>query len=267
MDVVTNNLVNVETAGYKSDTLVTQSFRDMMISRLNDPSIYQYSFVGPHNTGIHIDTITTEFQNGPLLETQNPTDLAIDGDAFFVVEFTPVTQIPPTAEELEDPDFEPEYEEGEMEYRYTRAGNFNVDGEGYLVTPTGYYVLDQDGERIEVGTSVFDVDRSGVISVDGEEITRLWTVRFEDNNVLRKAGENLYTVAPLLDEDGEPLEIEPETVEDVTVLQNYLEGSNVNAARETVLMMETYRAYEINQRIIHIIDESLGRAVNDIAKI
>lgn len=266
MDVITNNIVNVETTGYKSDTMVTQSFRDMMISRLNDPSAYEYSYVGPHNTGIHIDTIKTHFTQGPLQETLHPNDLAIEGDAFFVVEYTPETLIQPTAEDRADPDYEPEYEEGELEYRYTRTGSFNIDAEGFLVTPDGYYVQGQDG-RIQIGSSDFTVASDGTITVDGEEIDKLRLVRFEDNSVLRKAGENLYTVAPLTDEDGEPLDIlEPEDVE-ATVRQGFLEGSNVDAGRETVKMMETYRAYEINQRILRIVDESLGRAVNDIARI
>lgn len=266
MDVITNNIVNVETTGYKSDTLVTQSFRDMMISRLNDPSVYEYSYVGPHNTGIHIDTIKTHFTQGPLLETQHPLDLAIEGDAFFVVEYTPQILVEADAEERADPDYEPEYEDGETEYRYTRTGSFNVDAEGYLVTPDGYYVQGQDG-RILVGTTDFTVAPDGTVTAGGEEVGQLRLVRFEDNGVLRKAGENLYTVSPLTDEDGEPLDIlEPEDAT-VTVKQGYLEGSNVDAARETVKMMETYRAYEINQKILRIFDDSLGRAVNDIARI
>ena len=270
MEVISNNLVNVETTGYKTDTLVTQSFRDMMISRLNDPSAYQYSYVGPHNTGIHIDTIKTHFTQGPLLETQNSTDMALEGDAFFVVEYTPQILIPPDEYDLADPDYEPEYEDGETEYRYTRAGNFNVDAEGYLTLPTGEYVMGQ-GDRIYIGTTDFQVDATGLITVidsDGEveEIDQLLTVRFEDNSVLRKEGGMLLTIAPMLDEDGELMEIEPEEVT-VTVRQGYLEGSNVDAARETVAMIETYRAYEINQRILKIVDESLGRAVNDIARI
>ncbi|MDR0249152.1 MAG: flagellar hook-basal body protein [Oscillospiraceae bacterium] len=265
MDVITNNIVNMETAGYKADSMVTQSFRDMMISRLNDPSVYRYSYVGPHNTGIHIDTIKTSFSQGPLMETNHTTDLALDGDAFFVVEYTPRTLVPPTREDLADPDYEPEYEYGDEEERYTRAGNFAVDAEGYLVTPGGLYVLGQGG-RIWVGTVDFQVDSAGTVYVNGEEADTLRLARFEDNGVLRKEGANLfYAQQGLTDEDGEELDIEPEEVT-VTVKQGFLEGSNVDAARETVRMMEAYRHYEINQRIVQIFDEVLGRSVNEIAK-
>lgn len=247
MDVITNNLVNVETAGYKGDVMVTQSFKDMLISRSKDPSVYQYSYVGPHNTGIHIDTIKTDFTQGALTETGHTTDLALDSDAFFVVEFP-----------LDN-------EDGESVMRYTRAGNFTVDSDGYLVTPEGYYVQGQGG-NILIGTPDFDVSSSGVITVNGEEIDTIRTVRFEDNNVLRKTGGNLYKIADLTDEDGEPLDIEPEDVT-ATVKQGFLEASNVDVARDTVRMMEVYRSYEINQRILKIVDDLLGKAVNEIAKV
>ncbi len=265
MDVISNNLVNVETVGYKQDVMVTKSFRDMMISRINDPSVYQYSYVGPHNTGIHIDTIYSVFTQGPLEQTENPTDLALDKEGFFVVEFTPTTLVPPTPEELADPDYEPEYEEGETEYRYTRSGNFNVDADGYLVTPTGHYVQGQDGP-ILVGTTDFEVSSEGLVTVDGQEIDTLRVVAFEDPGVLRKAGDNLWFPVGSADEDGDIAVPEPMDITG-SVKQGFLEASNVDTASETVRMIECQRAYEINQRMIHMIDESLGRAVNDIAKV
>lgn len=264
MEVITNNLVNVETVGYKQDVMVTQSFRDMLISRINDPSVYQYSMVGPHNTGIHIDTIYTMFHSGTLMESSSPTDLAIATDgAYFVVEYTPQTLIAPDAQELSDPDYEPEYEYGEPQERYTRAGNFNVDGEGYLVTPTGYYVQGENG-NILVGTVDFEVSTAGEVYVGGEYIDTLRTVTFEDQNALRKTGENLYSVVTLTDEAGNGIEAEPLAVA-AEIRQYALESSNIDVASETVRMMETYRAYEINQRIVRMYDESLGRTVNDIA--
>jgi flagellar basal-body rod protein FlgG len=269
MDVISNNLTNVETPGFKSDLLITQSFRDMMISRLNDPSVYQYSYVGPHNTGIHIDTIQTSFDQGPLLETQLGTDLALEGDAFFVVEYTPMTLIKPDPEDAADPDYEPEYELGEETERYTRAGNFHVDSEGFLVNSDGYYVLGENG-RIEVLSDQFTVDATGMISIineDGEieEVDQLLLAKFEDPSILRKTGTSLFLVPEILDEDGDPIDVEWEQATNVLVRQSYLEGSNVDTAKNTVDMISTYRAYEINQRILQIVDESLGRAVNDIA--
>lgn len=253
MDVITNNLVNVETAGFKSDTLVTRSFRDMLISRLNDPSVYQYSNVGPHNLGIHVDQVYTSFTQGSLDETLNPTDLALAGEGFYVIDY-----IPASAGQNEELNYEPET-------RYTRSGNFNVDANGYLVTPNGCFVQGQDGP-VYVGTSDFSVSTDGTVYVNGEEAARLRVVKFEDNTVLRKAGDNTYTVYGATDENGElitaaePEDIIPE------IRQYFLETSNVDEARETVRMMETYRAYEVNQRMVTMFDESIRLTVNEIAK-
>ena len=234
MDVIANNLTNVETGGYRADTMVTQSFRDMLISRLSDPNIFATSDVGPHNTGIHIDRIYTSFEQGPLQDTGLPTDLALDGDGFFAVSTT----------------------NGE---RYTRSGNFAVDSAGDLVTPLGQYVLGVGGGRIHVGTGDFTVSPNGVIIANGVPAGQLRVVTFPDNGALRKDRDTLFY-------NSDPAANPPaNTVPNIR--QGYLEGSNVDAAREMVNMIAVYRSYEINQRMLRMIDESLGRAVNDIARV
>jgi flagellar basal-body rod protein FlgG len=260
MDVITNNITNVETAGFKSDTMTTRSFRDMLISRIYDPSVYRYSHVGPLNLGVHVDQVFTQFTMGPLEETRVPTDMAIHGDGFFVVEWFPRHLSEDEALDFEDAEHHTE--------RYTRAGNFAIDGEGRLVTPNGWLVQGEGGE-IVVGTPDFTVDRDGTVRVGDEVIDRLRIVRFEDNSVLRKQGDMLYSVFGSYDEWGEfipaaePEDLEPEMVD---IRQGFLEASNVDIAREMVRMMETHRAYEINQRIINMFDETLRLSVNDIAK-
>jgi len=258
MDVVTNNLTNVETAGFKADTMTTRSFQDMLISRIYDPSVYRYSQVGPLNLGIHVDQVFTKFAMGPLETTNVPTDLAIIEDGFFVVEWVPVGLT-----EDEEWEFEPEE-------RYTRAGNFAVDGDGYLVTPNGCYVQGENG-NILVGTTEFTVSRDGTIRVGDEIIDRLRVVRFEDNSVLRKQGDMLYSIFGRYDEwgDFEPvvdiydIDLEPEEID---IRQGFLEASNVDIAKELVRMIETHRNYEINQRMINMFDETLRLSVNEIAK-
>ncbi|GHV09215.1 flagellar basal-body rod protein FlgF [Clostridia bacterium] len=239
MDVITNNLANVETRGYKMDTMATRSFRDMLISRINDPNMYVSDAVGGHNTGIHVDQNYTTFTQGALESTDNKMDLALTDDGFFVIDYTG------------------EDDEDEV-LRYTRNGAFNVDAEGMLVTADGHYVMGEGG-AINVGDKDFTVDREGtVFNSAGEELDRLLVMRFPDNRALRKDGDNMYF-------NYDPEGNDPEQV-NVDVLQGYLEDSNVDSAREMVNMMQTYRAYEINQRVLRIVDESLGRAVNDIAR-
>ncbi|MDR1692659.1 MAG: flagellar hook-basal body protein [Oscillospiraceae bacterium] len=255
MDVITNNLTNSETVGFKQETMTTRSFQDMLISRLNDPSVYQYSYVGPHNLGIHVDQVFTDFTTGSFTETNNQTDLALATDGFFVVDYFP----PGLTEE--------EADETEPEQRYIRGGNFALDTDGYLVTPDGYYVHDLDDMPIYIGTQDFSVSREGIITANGEEMATLRVVRFEDNSVLRKTGDNLFSVYTEVDEFGDALPAaEPETVEIPDIRQGFLETSNVDVAREMVRMMETYRSYEVNQRVINMFDESLRLSVNEIAR-
>jgi flagellar basal-body rod protein FlgG len=254
MEVVTNNLTNVETVGFKADTMTTRSFRDMLISRIYDPSVYQYRQVGPLNMGVHVDQVFTEFSTGSFEETRHPSDMAIVGEGFFVV------GIPRTMNE--NSEFF-----GEMEERYTRAGNFAIDGDGNLVTPNGYYVHGEGGAPIHIGTYDFVVERDGSIRVGDEIIDRLRIVTFEDPRVLRKQGDTLYSVFGAYDEYGDfESVIEPEDVEMPEIRQGFLEASNVDIAREMVRMMETHRAYEVNQRMINFFDESLRLSVNEIAR-
>ncbi len=231
MDVVTNNIVNAETIGFRKDTMVTHSFRDLIIDRIRDPNSGAVR-VGPLNTGIFSDETLINFARGPLEQTGRYTDMAVEGDGFFVVET----------------------EEGE---RYTRAGDFFVNEEGYLLNPDGLYVLG-DGGRMQVGKD-FTMDVGGNITrADGTEGGRLRIVDFEDRLVLRKQGHNLF----YSHNDAPPTEME-----NPRVLQNMIENSNVDIGREIVDMIEVTRSYEANQRIARMTDETLNRAVNDIGRL
>jgi flagellar basal-body rod protein FlgG len=103
----------------------------------------------------------------------------------------------------------------------------------------------------------FSVDELGNITVDGEYMDSFDLVNFDNPNILRKQGHNLYA-APAL--SAQP-------AADYSVRQYTLENSNVEIAREMVDMMMVYRVYETNQRILTMIDETVGKAVNDIARL
>ncbi len=231
MDVVTNNLANASTTGYKEDTLLTRSFQDMMVERLDDPSVVSRSkMMGPLNSGIHIDEIRTSFGAGTLEASDLSTDLALSGDGFFVVQ---------TAQ-------------GE---RYTKAGNFSIAADGTLTTSEGYAVLGQNGP-IQVGNSSFTVSSDGrVTSANGNDQLRI--VSFADNQGLRKEGGNLYTNYNTQLIEGS----------DAQVHQGFLETSNVDLTSQVVDMINIQRNYELNQRVIRMMDERLGRAVSEIGKL
>lgn len=232
MDTVINNMTNAETTGYKQDTFLSRSFRDVLIERINDPSVLrQVREVGPLNYGIHVDEIATSVTQGAMEQTGRSADLALTGNAFFAVQ-TP---------------------QGE---RYTRAGNFTVNEQGVLCTPAGEPVLGQNGV-LNVGTGDFTVDSTGGVWAGGQQVGALRLVGFEDPTVLRKEGGNLfyaYNANP-----GQPT--------DYTVRQGFLETSNVDLSTVMVDMMTVYRAYETNQRMIQMIDSTLDKAVNQVGNV
>lgn len=231
MNVLTNNISNVDTAGYKKDTLVSSSFADVLLERQSDPNVVnQFTEVGPYNFGTHVDEVVTDFAQGTPEETGKNTDLALAGDGFFVVQ---------TAA-------------GE---RYTRDGSFTVDADGYLVTGDGDYVQGSRG-RIQVGDGEFQVSGTGAVTAGGKTVDTLRLVRFADSGSLRKQGGSLYDAGGGAAESA-----------DCRVLQGYRETSNVSVADEMVNMMSVYRAYEANQKILTMTDQTLGLAVNDLGSL
>lgn len=233
MDVLTNNIANIETSGYKKDTLISRSFRDMMIERLENSNILNMSTsIGPLNTGIHADEIFTSFSQGAIEETGRLSDIALQGEGFFVIS-TP---------------------DGN---RYTRDGAFAVSSNGYLVNSDGHYVQGENGS-IYVGQGEFSINESGEVLVDGEVVNKLRVVTFADLSGLRKTGDNLYM------NSNNQAEITPQ---DTVVRQGSLENSNVNMAQEMVDMMTVSRAYETNQRMVKMLDESLAKSVNEVGKV
>ncbi len=232
VDVIANNIANMDTVGYKSDSLISRSFGDMYLERVNDPGNTAEG-VGPLNTGVHIDELVTSFEEGSLKTTNRGLDFAITGDGFFVVSTTA----------------------GD---RYTRDGNFAINSDGYLVTSDGNRVLGTNG-FLKIDTANIAVDSNGnIVNAEGDELGALRIVSFADNAGLKKAGNNLY-----INENNQ----RAQTAQDVAVRQGALEASNTDITNETLNMMAASRSFETSQRVVKMIDETLGRAVNDIGKV
>jgi len=226
MDIVTNNIVNVDTTGYKKDTLITRSFKDMMIQSMNGQDI------GPLNTGIHVDDVVTSFDQGNLEQTDRLTDVALEGDGFFVVN---------TAAGI----------------RFTRDGAFAVNSDGYLVNSEGNYIQGVNG-NIFVGSGEFTIDEQGYVTVNGQTVNRLLLVTFANLAGLEKVGSNMF---------AQGTAGAPQQATGCRVIQGYLEASNVNMAEEMVTMVELNRAYQVNQRVLTMLDQSLGKTVNEVGKV
>lgn len=251
LDIISNNLANVNTTGFKKDEVITKSFPELMMSRFNDNvvkiPIGSYDIapvVGRMGTGSEVNEIFTRFEmkDGeniiPFRKTENKFDMALSGEGFFTV--------------LTD--------QGEM---YTRNGSFTVNQEGILVDMNGFPVSGENGPII-VGQADFKVDENGTVAIKDELATE-WQVvdtlkltDFYDKRGLVKKGKNYYGAT---DEAGEMKK--PESIK---VLQGFLEGSNVNPVLEMTKMIEVQRTYEACQKAVQTGDQILGRAVNDIVR-
>lgn len=228
MDVLTNNLTNADTTGFKSDSLIVNSFRDMMIEAVNGTR--KAGPVGMLGNGAHNGRVVTSFEQGNVEGTGRSLDFALEGNGFFTVS-TPAGE------------------------RYTRDGSFSVSSNGYLLSSGGYYVQGENG-RIYVGSDEFKVDEQGGVFVNNVLTDRLRIARFDDAAVLRKDGDNLYA-------SGQRPQRDTET----KVMQGSLEGSNVDVSGELANMLSVSRSYETNQRVLRMIDGTLEKTVNDVGRV
>lgn len=239
--VVTNNLANSNTTGFKSDNLSIKKFDDVLIQNYDKlvNGVNTKSTIGSLSMGSEIDDLNTYFTQGIVEVTDKSTDFAIEGNGFFTVQMD---------NGIENKNY------------YTRSGDFHVDGSGYLVTDSGDKVLGKNkltnaNEPIFVGEGKMISDKYGNISVNGENKYKLNTVDFEDYKSMKKIGDNLFEAA------------NPIQNANVTVRQNALEKSNVNVTSEIVNMMTIMRNFESNQKVIQAIDETLGKAVNEVGTV
>jgi flagellar basal-body rod protein FlgG len=253
MENITNNIANADTTGYKKEHLVSHTFDEVLINRMGDPRVVgqtvvpihwhitqfphttsarddeggkTFNPVGPLALGTQIDQLYINFDTGILEGTERTTDMALIGDVFFV---------------MQTPDGE----------RYTRSGAFYIDELGYLTDGEGNYLLGENGP-IYVGGLDFTIDDTGGVWLDGEYADRIRVASFEDNDVLRKQGSNLFYA----------LEDPLDAPNPYRIRQGFLEGSNVDIGREMVDMLTVFRTYETNQRMLTMIDETIGKAVN-----
>lgn len=235
LDVISHNLANADTPGYRRDEAVNRSFPEMLLTRLdNAPKV-----IGPAATGAVIDEIHTSERQGTLRQTGNPFDLAISGDPLFAVRG----------------------EDGQV--LYTRSGSFALDSSGRLVTAGGQAVLGYVGNQLEeifLPDGEWDVAKDGTlrgaVTAAGEAVERLALAAGADGQGWQKIGDSLY-------EGPQP----PEEPQNYEVRQGYLEGSNVNPAAEMVDLIAVVRAYEAGQKVIQAVDSTLEKAANEVGRI
>jgi len=228
-DVISNNLANVNTAGFKKDVAVTKDFASVLISRINDGAVSPA--IGSVGVGVKVDEVATIHSAGLMKNTGNDFDVAIEGNGFFTVE-TP------------------------QGVRYTRNGTFAKNIQGELITQDGYRVLGQNGP-IPIQGSKMVVGDDGSIEVDKQPVGKLQLVEFDNVKQLTKEGASLFAASP-----GQT--VKPGTG---SVRQGSLEMSNVNVIGEMVNLISNYRTYEVNGKVVQAHDQLLDKAVNEVGKL
>ena len=238
MDVLTNNLANASTVGYKKEGATSQAFDEVLALKIKDTTdAGRVKPLGGISLGVKIGENYTDYSQGSLRETHNSYDMALAGTGFFTVEFT--------------------NKAGQTSTKYTRDGSFTLNKEGYLVTQDGDYVLGKNG-RIQLNTLQNSViDKQGNIYQNNQLVATLDITDFQDYNYLEKYGENYY----------QPVNGATEKEGEYQIISGYLEMSNIKVVSEMVEMISVSRAYETNQKLIQTYDGSLEIAANQIGKI
>ena len=240
MDVLTNNLANADTNGYKKEGATAQSFDSILAYKIKDNSEgYRLAKrTGVHNPGVKIGEGYTDFSQGPLKTTENPYDLALTDKGFFAVEFTD--------------------KQGETSVKYTRDGNFTLNESGELVTQDGDRVLGTNGQPVKIDPlKDTQINVQGQIIQDGKVAATIQVTDFEDYNYLKRYGETYF----------EPIDGATENDTTAKVYAGYLETSNISVVTEMVNMITVSRAYETNQKVITTYDGTLDIAANQLGKV
>jgi len=238
LDVISNNLANVGTAGFKRARAV---FEDLLYQTVRQPgaqSSQQTQLPTGLTLGTGVRSVATEkiFTQGNLQQTGNNLDVAINGSGFFQIQLPDGTT------------------------GYTRDGSFHLDAQGQLVTSSGYAL--QPALTIPANALTITVGRDGTVTVtqpgqaNPTQVGALQLANFINASGLQAQGENLYVETA---SSGTPTTNTPGTNGLGTLSQGYIETSNVNVVEELVNMIQAQRAYEINSKAVQTSDQMLQR--------
>jgi flagellar basal-body rod protein FlgF len=229
LEIIANNLANVDTVGFKRELAILQArYAEAIEEGVSAPGSGAIDDVGG---GIMVRETKTDYSPGPLRRTEQPTDVAIQGQGFFLVRKGDETFL-------------------------TRAGNFSLNSGGELITQQGYAVLDDAGAPVVVTDTRWDISDSGVVR-QRSGAQNLAIVRPQSLGDLVRVGENLFR--PLSDP-------QPVAAADRGVRVGYLEMSSVQPMTEMTEMIQASRALEANVNMMKVQDEMLSGLVNRVMK-
>lgn len=235
LEVIANNIANINTTGFKrsraefSDLLYQTERTQGVPNRANQATVPEGANIG---LGVQTSAIRTINIQGELAQTDNPLDMALVGRGYFQIESTDGTTM------------------------YTRAGSFNKNEDGQLVTIDGYAVV--PNITFPQDASEITVSRSGLVSarigndVEMTEMGQLTIANFINEAGLQPQGDNLFTQTLA---SGDPIVAAADDPGFAYIKQNYLESSNVDSVREITQLISAQRAYEMNSKVITTADE------------
>jgi len=239
LDVISNNLANVSTSGFKRSRAVFEDLLYQVVRQPGGQSTQQTQLPSGFMLGVGVRPVATEriFSQGAMNQTYKDYDIAINGKGFFQIQMPDGT----TA--------------------YTRDGSFQTDSQGTLVTSSGYALMPQ--MQVPQDALSITIARDGIVTVtqpgNPNTVTQLGQIQlanFINYAGLQSVGENLYIETAA---SGAAQVANPNSNSLGVLNQKYLEASNVNVAEELVNMIITQRAYELNSRVITTSDGMLQR--------
>ncbi|MCJ8010608.1 flagellar hook-basal body complex protein [Paenibacillus sp. KQZ6P-2] len=251
LDVIGNNIANVNTVGFKSGRVMFKDVMSQTVAGVTPPNDTDQGGINSKQVGlgVSIGSIDTVHLGGSAMTTNNPTDMRIDGDGFFLVKLNGDQEVP----------------------FLTRAGDFHIDAGKHLVTSDGLFVCDAGGEPITLNddTTAFSIAQDGTVVqklADGTTDTgiQLGVAKVINPEGLEKIGGNLYRMTVNANPDGA---LEPTTANNAetgtgAIVSGQLEMSNVDLTSEFTEMIVAQRGFQANSRIITTSDEVLQEVVN-----
>jgi len=226
LEVATQNLANLNTSAFKGQRLAFSE----LLAAATDPA---------ERTGgmVAVAEQRTDFSQGELQQTGNDFDLAIDGDAFFVVR-------------------------ARQGRRYTREGKFTVSADGILVNSDGEPVLKigrtpEEDELIRITGKKMEVSAEGIVRTEEGEVGKMRIVRFRDARILAKEGRGLYRAPAGTDQPAA----------DYRVLQGNLERANINPIDAMVTLITVHRQFEAYGKALQMMDGATARMLSEGARL
>jgi flagellar basal-body rod protein FlgG len=239
MQVISNNLANVSTTGFKRDraNFATLAYQDARVAGQQSSGQTNYATGINLGTGVSVQATSTDISQGTLQSTGNGLDMAISGDGYFQITMPDGT------------------------LGYTRAGNFTTSAEGLVVTAQGYPLQPQ--LTIPQGAAAITIGQDGTVSAilpgatQASTLGQITTATFANPSALQAASDNFYRETS---GSGAPQVGAAGATGHGTIRQSFLEESNVSVVTELVDMIECQRAYEVNSKVVSAVDDMLKNA-------